>query len=366
MSRKSLNAEFSLSDEDIDHAWKRLYERIREELPSAGWTSSLRSAASLSGDVTTAAQAQESESRPHSPLPVRKRKLHLIQIRTLLLRKGMPFAAAATAASFLLFSPWGHNVMASVMNTFRVQQMQAVSISSADLQHLQQAIQQSLPGTRKLDLKQYGEIEQQGGGMSTAVSAKDVAATAGRTLKSLPGADLEHIQYDPQQTLIFKLHAKPINALIAFLGGQASIPQAVDGEPIKLTIPGIYTMTVPSGGTSLTQMPAPTLEVASGIDLDAIRQAILSLPVLPEDLRDQLAAIDDWRHTLPIPSISGTDSARVQTISVAGNNAALAQSNDRRTLVWQQDGWFYKLSGSLSDYPTERDIVAEAERLIRS
>ncbi|MBM7568241.1 hypothetical protein [Paenibacillus sacheonensis] len=317
-------------------------------------------ASSNAGSMPSLAHASPSTSPAAAPGFARKQRRRA--------RRWTSGVVAAALAGVMLFTSWGQDVMANMLNTFRVQHFEAISLTEADFNGFRQALEDGTVGTRQLDLRLYGEIQQSGSGSSRTVGAAEAEQLADRQLKLLPGTDVEAIEYMPQQEITFKLHPKEINKLIAMLGGKTELPASIDNAPIKLTVPNSFTMVVhakDSGASNkrLLQLPAPALDVSEDVDVEQVRQAILDLPILPDTLRAKLAAIGDWRSTLPVPSMSDESS---RTLRIAGNDAILNASAHDRTLIWLQGDWMYVLSGSLADYPTENDMIKEAEGLMKS
>lgn len=281
-------------------------------------------------------------------------------------RRWFSAVSAAVVVGAILFTSWGQNVMADVLNTFRVQHFETIAIDENDLNGFRQALEEGAVGTRELDLRLYGEIRQSGGGSTRTVTAEEANRLAGKPLKQLPG--VESVDYMPRQELTFKLHPKAINKLIALLGGKTPFPDSVDDEPIVVKVPDSFRMTLPgkdgaSSSKGFLQMASPSLDVPDEVDVEQVRQAVLGLPLLPDDLRAQLAAIGDWRTTLPVPTIAGEN---LRTVAIAGNDAIVSTAGYNRSVIWLQDGWMYMLSGTRADYPTEESLLKEAEGLMAS
>ncbi|QHW31257.1 hypothetical protein GZH47_10565 [Paenibacillus rhizovicinus] len=400
--------EWDITDEQVDDALERLFQTVKGEKVPAAWMKAEQdqaeqaNTASIGADENTNPHANgvhaapalrivsiaepsieighamkdarlaepiaagqltnRIDAMPDSAAPAIKRKRHLK-------RRWMTGAVAAVVAGVMLFSSWGQDVMASMINTFRVQHFESVSITESDLNGFREALQDGTVGTRQLDLRLYGEIEQSGGGTERAVGAEEAGKLAGRPLKLLPGADANAIAYMPKQEITFKLHPKEINKLLKLLGGKTAFPDEIDNAPIRITVPDSFTMDIRTNqdgsrsSKQFVQLQAPTLDVPDEVDVEQVRQAVLDLPVLPDELRTKLAAIGDWRHTLPVPSMAG-ESAK--TMKIGGNDAIVSTSNNNRAIVWLQDGWLYTLNGSLSDYPAENDIIKEAEGLMKA
>lgn len=352
-----------VTDKDIDQAWERLMERASQEPPSPVWN---RFAQERPRELIPAADtAQALPQQPYAPAANAAAEPSIRRLRhNRLMRRWISGGSAAVLAGLLLFSPVGQNVMASMLSSFRIQHLETVSLSQADIASFQQALALGTDGTRQLDLKQYGEIVQQGQGAAQTIDQAAAGGIAGHPLKMLPDADPQAIKYQPQQEVTFTLHTKQINKLIALLGGKTSFPDSADGKPIQLLLPATFEMESGAGAASkrLVQLPVPSLDVPSGVDLAQVRQAVLDLPILPDDIRSKIAAVGDWQHTLPIPSIGDSS----QSLNVDGHEAVLNAANNNRSLIWLQDGWLYELSGSNMAYPSNDALLAEAKGLMRS
>jgi len=366
---------------DINAAWEKFKKAVAEEPVPDFWLNSPDDL--LQAGETGHAQAQYSEqihNSEHAPAQYGEQihnsehapAQYSEQIRLSFqdesksnkkrLKHWMNAGIAAAIVALLVFTSWGQEALADVLQSFRVQHLQTVSLSQDDLNHLQQTLSQGSLNPQSFDLKQYGQLETVGGGKTQEMSVTEAIAFTGWKVKFLPGADAGAmvIKNSPRIQLTLKLHITPINKLISQLGGKILLPNSVEGKPITLDIPGMIQMT--KGTRNLIQLKSPTLSVPDNLDVDQVRQAVLNLPVLPQDLRSKLAGIGDWQHTLPIPAIG--DAATQLTI--AGCDAVFMNKEGRLQLVWLDHNVIYQLSGSPQDYPTEQAIIAEAKEIITS
>ncbi|SFT27917.1 hypothetical protein [Paenibacillus sp. BC26] len=377
MKHKPLNhadaQELSISDADIENALERLFDAVKEEEVPAVWMQDAKPQQSQAEQQPSGQQPVEELALSEQQQPQASLRIAAINEGT---RKKKPFwqkkrwlsgATAAVLASMLLFTSWGQGVMAAMLGTFRVQHFETIEISQSDLNAFQRALQDGTGGSRELDLNRYGDIQQQGGGQQRQVDEAEAAELAGsHALKQLPGEGDKVMKYMPEQQVTFNLHPKEINKLLAMFGGKTKFPDSVENSPIVLKMPGTFmTKQVTQEGQTakqLIQMPAPSLEVSDDIDVEQIRQAVLDLPVIPEDMRAKLAGIGDWRTTLPIPSTS-TDN--IHTTKVDGNEAIVTASVNGRSIIWLQNEWVYQLSGSMQSYPTEEALLNEARGIMK-
>lgn len=351
--------EIRVDADDIDRAWETFCERAKHE-PS-------ETAALWQRPIPAARERKDSPPARTAPIgdfaaPVGLPAAAAVSRRGARRRgKGLVAASAAIIAVALLFSPWGGDALAQLQRTFQAKQIATVPLSQEEMNSLRQSLSQGLSGERSFGLANFGEIEQRGQGEARKVSAAEAAALAGRPLAQLPGAAAAEYMYEPPQELTFKLHADDINTMIKWLGGKSVLPAGMDGQPITVRLPGAFGWKPAETGKRLLQFPSPALEVPEGVDADAIRQVVLDLPVIPQSIRDKLAAIGDWWTTLPLPAASNLTRA----VTFAGQDAVLHATDDGRSLLWIRDGWVYMLSGTSVAYPTDQAILGEAEGLIR-
>ncbi len=114
----------------------------------------------------------------------------------------------------------------------------------------------------------------------------------------------------------FTLDTDKTNQVLKGLGSPKMLPAEMNGKTFSLVKPAIITARYEGAGSyiTLSQARSPELITPDTASSLAIRDALLALPFLPATLRNQLAAIDDWQHTFPVPNIKGSS----QEVQVAG------------------------------------------------
>jgi hypothetical protein len=114
-----------------------------------------------------------------------------------------------------------------------------------------------------------------------------------------------------------------------------------------------------TSGVYVGQARSPELTVPDGVDAAQLRTALLDLPFIPQTVRDQLAAIQDWQSTLIIPNIDGT----AHDVSVDGVPAVvvtpksavrdarskLAPLPDSSTVIWNDNGVVRAIGGPIDE-----------------
>lgn len=129
-----------------------------------------------------------------------------------------------------------------------------------------------------------------------------------------------------------------------------------------------FTMEVPetlvieySGATEdeklmVVQMASPVLNTPAGLDMDALREDLLTVPGLPPDFVAQLRSIEDWQETLIVPVPDGASS---EDVTVDGNAGLLVQADDGSgaMVLWEEDDRLIIVGGTESG-----DVIEEFAR----
>lgn len=355
-------------DAGIEARWKRIQNQCEKEgagimkKTEAGHEAQGSPAAGAAGvtGVAGAVEAAQSSSSLrtygalhnwHAEKPGRRR-----------LRRLAAGAAAAVVAVSLFTTPLGDRALAAMMQTFRVQHLVGVGISADDLTAISNLLERGSPeGDQSFNLAQFGSLTQSGGGKSQTISWEEAQKRMGTPLLQL--GNTTSPEYQPATSLTFRLNVNAVNRMLTRLGSTTNLPAEADGKTIGLHIPdGITTEGTLSGKpVRLLQFGKPELTVEGGLDVETVRDAILGLPVLPDSLRTKLAAIGDWRTTLPVPAYEGVTT----TLQLGGHDAVMATDDDNRYVLWLDGGRMSLLSGSTTDFSTDSAFRKAAEELVR-
>ena len=245
---------------------------------------------------------------------------------------------------------------ANLLNIFRINQVQTVSLTTDDLNKLQQTLSS---GAGNVSLGDLGKIEMTKKGESGPVTPAQVQQTLGAKLllpAKLPaGYAKPETTESAGGTINFTLNTTKTNAVLKDFGATTLLPDSLNRKTFTATLPNMIQTTYQGGANPLivAEAQSPELTAPEGTDIEAIRSALLALPFLPDDLRQQLSAIDDWQHTLIIPSLDGSS----QNVTVAGSQGVYVSASDgvnngiskaRTALVWQKDGLVYGIMGNFS------------------
>lgn len=102
------------------------------------------------------------------------------------------------------------------------------------------------------------------------------------------------------------------------------------------------------------QIGLPEKDIPDDVDLDLLREAILDDPRMPDELADQLGAIDDWEETIPVPV---PEDATYEDLDFNGNPGfTLTMDEKGGILVWESDGTLHLVGGTI-DLDELREIA---------
>lgn len=281
-------------------------------------------------------------------------------------------AAVVLALGSLAFAPV-RSAVASALQIFRVQKVQTVTISRADLQQLAAAVKKG----GHVDLKAFGEAWIDG----SASKVETVTAAQAQAALDLP-VKLPSSQHgEPTlllshgQTYKFKLNVSAINEALTAYGSDRGLPESLDGKVFSIQVAPILLARYPApAGSVVAGMPnkyngvyvgqghSPQLVVPDGVDPNELREVLLNLPILPANIRSQIAAVKDWQSTLLIPNVDGTAhdvtidsvSAVVVTPASAARDArkkmaGLPPVGDNATVIWNDNGVVRAVGGPINE-----------------
>jgi len=301
---------------------------------------------------------------PSKEILKRRLKRHIVKegVKNMIKKYGKMvagFAAAALVFSAVVVSPVRYAV-ADFLGVFRVSRIEAVKITMEDIEEIKRKLEEG--GIGEIDLEQLGKFRTTGGGYED-IRPDEVQSVAKkvdfdvRLFSELEGYKLEYVGIGKPVELEITPDVKGINKLITAFGGEKTLPKDVDGKTFVIRTEGmvrqIFVRQDENGNyksLSVTQVGIPEIQVPEGVDMNAIREAILELPVLPDNIRRQLVGIEDWQNTLPIPV--DAEATEVESITVKGKPATLVKTrwgNDLNcVLLWADDETVVTLEGSLS------------------
>jgi hypothetical protein len=237
-------------------------------------------------------------------------------------RRLLLVGAAALVVLLVGLTPAGRNAVADALDAFRGERLQVVLVDT-------EAWVASLDPEGLRALATLGEIDMSGMAEPHEVaSAAEAEAVSGIIAPSLAEAPDRFVAIAPGPARL-ELVAREENG----------VPVDLDGAALIVEVPGaigaVYG-TADGPPELVVGRSGPLVIRSEGAPLEAIRSFVLSRQELPADLRTQLAAMGDWRSTIPVPvPVDGPSWIEVE---VAGRPAiAFGDDSGAGALVIRQD-----------------------------
>ncbi len=247
----------------------------------------------------------------------------------------------------LAFAPV-RSFAAQVLSVFRVQKIATISITAEDLERIAKGLE---AGDPHVSLDELGDVSFDGNPnfseeptFTTLSAAQAEVDFPIRTPAGVEGTQTVLVQ--PGASVEFTLHVDKVNELLRYYGAEKLLPASLEGKPFTIKVPPTvivaygkdklgfepdYESSIsdeePSNVTPdsasqdvfIVQTRGPEIVVPQGVDPLDIREVLINLPFLPEDLRRQLSGVSDWQNTLLVPDMYGSK----EEITIAGNPAVV-------------------------------------------
>lgn len=261
-------------------------------------------------------------------------------------------ASAAAVLAVSLSFPQVQAAANDFLSIFRMDKVEFVKVTKEDLREVEQWIasgnwgETELPGIGKIwmDKNDQEKLEQR----SHYYNNKESAEKAGVKLPQLPqDVTVDSVEIQSPFTMHMEIDADRANKLLAQLQVEARFDEKLSGKRFSLKIPQMQKVWMTAGKESYgySVMDAPELTAPEGVDLAQLRETILALPFIPDQVKKQMISIEDWQHTLPVPYMADGES-KMKEVKVNGQNGMLITGKYNVHLMWQQDGHIHMLEGS--------------------
>lgn len=284
--------------------------------------------------------------------------------------------AAALIVAFIAasaFFPPLKNAEAKLLNIFRLNKMQVITITPEDMMQIQNQFYNK--GIKNISLKDYGEIIKDGSQEGRQISPDEldkIESELGYKIK-LPADEnfeIKHAYISKIEGLEFILKVDKINELIKTFGGTHLFPRELDRKPIIINFGRAIDMNLQKKGSeidtvTLNIIKTPEIVVPEGVDVDKVIDALVNLPFLPENIKRQIAGVTDWKETLPIP-IGTSDNTEIKEITIRGNKGILIVEKSGPYFValgWSENGVMYNLTLWPNPAGDKQDFVAKEEAI---
>lgn len=277
------------------------------------------------------------------------------------LRRPMTAAAAAALAFSVFGTPAGRSAASEFLAHFRSERFAPVTVTAqdanalADLQHL---------GTVTGDLTPPRPVSV----TSLAAASKRVGFPVASPDPALLPAGVgptPEVMVTSSRQLRFTFDSAKARQWLAEHGdGTATLPDRFDGASLVVSVPAAvllqYAAADGTPGVIVGQARQVEARVEGHVSVEQLRAFLLDVPGLSAGTRAQLAAIGDWKTTLPLPIPAGQVRWSHTTIAgadgvVLGDNTGLGSA-----ILWQRDGRIYGVAA-----PAPAKVVREVAASIR-
>ncbi|MDA8234641.1 MAG: zf-HC2 domain-containing protein [Clostridia bacterium] len=285
-------------------------------------------------------------------------------------KKLVAAAAVAGLALSLSFEPV-RAAAQDFLTLFRVEKVETVAIDLNQLNQMSRVFYEKSGQPGRVDIENFGTVSNNGKGFNKWVKLEEARKMADFELKTpqwLPFKPYpSDVHVSGAEEIYFKLKVKNINNLLAKMEAKTLLPEGLDGKTFTLVKPNLYSFNYQtndpkdSRSVNIFQSRSPEIKVPADIDVLKLRQAILNLPMLPNELREQLASIEDWQNTLIIPDTKG-ETSKVTVNGVEGvmiNHGGTGAVGINHTLIIQRDGVVTVMGGNLP----KNDLLKIAESM---
>ncbi|BAH45267.1 hypothetical protein BBR47_42900 [Brevibacillus brevis NBRC 100599] len=261
-------------------------------------------------------------------------------------------ASAVAVLAVSLSFPQVQAAANDFLSIFRMDKVEFVKVTQEDLREVEQWIANGNVG--EMELKGIGKIwidendQEKLEQRNHYYNSKEAAVKAGVKLPELPkDVTVDSVNVTSPYTMYMEIDADRANKLLAQLQVEARFDEKLSGKRFSLKIPQMQNVWMTAGKESYgySVMDAPELTAPEGVDLAQLRETILALPFIPDQVKKQMISIEDWQHTLPVPYMADGES-KMKEVKVNGQKGMLITGKYNVHLMWQQDGHIHMLEGS--------------------
>lgn len=312
----------------------------------------------------------------------------------------LPKKAAAVAAGFCLigaltFTPVS-NAFAEFLQIFRAKNISSFTVTMEDMNRIKSALSE---GGEKINIEGLGKIECSEINKITIQEQNLIQEKVGFDVKTpefLPqGFSFQKADLVEYTSMKMNFDVEKFNQFITSLGGEKLLPSSISGKTFSINVPkNMSTVFSDSENNKIFiwQGKSPELIVPDGVDVNTIKEALLGLQIMPDDLKRKLIGAN-WQETLFIPTAEGsseevningangiyisnekarevtfefkedmTEEEREQAVNINGHKAVRTGQSIKplNTLIWQEDGIVFIINAH-----AEKDEILQFARSMR-
>ncbi|MFD3449414.1 anti-sigma factor family protein [Microbacteriaceae bacterium 4G12] len=256
--------------------------------------------------------------------------------------------AAAAVVCVSLTIPQVRVGASNFLSVFRVNDVQLVKLTESDMQDIRIWLSGTEDGTKSLKGIGKIEVKDSDNKKDTHFNSEQQAKDAGYAVPKVPsGYVVESVHVSPSFTMQFELNTEQANKLLKQIQSSVQFDNALNGKKFSIMVPESTSTHITGdkkqafGNFSYNVIDAPQISVPEGVDVKKLQKTVLELPIIPENVKTQLAGIQDWTKTLPIPYMA--KDAKSSETQVQGVKAALYEEERDSVLVWEKEGKLHML-----------------------
>jgi len=246
----------------------------------------------------------------------------------------------------------GQTVNAAISKTlsiFRAQDLKGVTVTLDDIQQIQSKLSS---GQGEINLEKMGSIKVQGG--QKKVSSKEDVKNITDVIVAFPSVldgVVPSVNVVEPTAIEFTLKAENVNEIMKSYGATKLLPANIDGKTFKVDFASQVTMNYSINNKPITIMEtkSPEITVPDDVDIDAVYNAVVEMPIIPQRLQSQLKSMKDWKSTLYIPVIE----SEMTEVSINGAKGYMSkdygnsEEGSESAVIWYEKGIIYVVSGQV-------------------
>ncbi|ANE47678.1 hypothetical protein SY83_16875 [Paenibacillus swuensis] len=347
-----------------DQAWKEMQEKLKDAKRHEQWQQwdSGVHVKQATSDGERAALTNSSSSQVQSEVALKTNPV--IGRKRVKYPKWVSGVVAASVVAVVLATPVGNSALASILGQFRMEQ-----ITTVDEQDAKVLFESFFPdGESREAVNAFGTFSRESGKRQGEFDAKSISDVLGRTIVVPSDFKQEKVYVNASDRLTFKVNVDEVNKSMRKLGATELFPSSLDQKTITIEMGESVHMNLSNedgkSWSNLTQQPVPKVIVDSSVELQEALDAIVSLPMLPTNLKTTLLSSNFLNDgSAPLPLITDAQTSKIQ---VGSTNVLLQERKHSSDLqydaIWIHNGQLFSLSGNV--FKNQQEIEAKISELI--
>jgi hypothetical protein len=264
-------------------------------------------------------------------------------------KKTIALICAAILAVAIINGQTVNAAISKTLSIFRAQDLKGVTVTLDDIQQIQSKLSS---GQGEINLEKMGNIKVQGGQkkVSSKEDVKNVTDVKVAFPSVLDGV-VPSVNVVEPTAIEFTLNVENVNEIMKSYGATKLLPANIDGKTFKIDFASQVTMNYSINNKPITIMEtkSPEITVPDDVDIDAVYDAVVEMPIIPQRLQSQLKSMKDWKSTLYIPVIE----SEMTEVNINGAKGYMSkdygnsEENSESAVIWYDKGIIYVVSGQV-------------------